>query len=125
VRTGQRGWPSFVSLGAAYLLMLQMLVAGLCLGGAGEADQANPVICSSSGDQATESMPGHGHRHGPAFCLTGCNLCGSAAATPPEFRQVSAIALTGAAVTFAVPNDRIIAKSEPTSPRARGPPRAV
>jgi hypothetical protein len=117
VRTGQRGWLSWVSLGAAYLLMLQTLVVGFRLGG--EADQVDTIICSPAGDQAAPNMPGQGHRHGPDCCLIGCGLCGSSAATPTEIRPINAVVLKELSY------DRIIAKSESTSHRARGPPQAV
>lgn len=89
---GRRRWRARTALVAAYLLVLQALVAGFA--GAAEAalapvDAFGTVICSSAhGEVPDMPAPDRTDGHALACCMPGCAMSVSAAAPPPDIAVV-------------------------------------
>ncbi|WAC27002.1 DUF2946 family protein [Ancylobacter sp. SL191] len=105
--TGKRqGWSFVVALGAAYMLVLQLLLTGLALGthaAPSLADSNNGVICLGTGTGGSTPDAPTAPPHLPDCCQLGC-LLGTvlapapsvtvAAVFPPETTGPSVLPLT-------------------------------
>jgi hypothetical protein len=115
----------WVALGAAYLVLVQMLVTGIALGAeATPSRQAGlpTVICSFRGSSAVPDGTGHpsGPAHLPECCTLGCSMFGPTVAPPPAMvslplsRQITQTPVVAFADQAPAPGER----RTPGNPRA-------
>jgi len=125
VNLRRKRWDLWVALGAAYFLVVQILVTGIALGAdAAPSRQAGlpTVICSFHGPSTAPDGTGQpsGPAHLPDCCTLGCSMFGPAVAPPPAIASVSVARQVREAI-LAAPVDQ----TPPTTPRrTSGNPRA-
>ena len=106
---------------AAYLIVLQAVLAGLALGAAPVAADPLSIICNAAAsDSSPAQQPDRGHKSLPGCCVSGCPMLSGWTAPPPA----GAVAPRPAARNEAVLIDRsgvpppAAAGRTPLNPRA-------
>lgn len=121
-------WKLPFALLAAYLLVLQMVLAGFALGAMAAPDAADhqDILCSaaSTTDKAPDEAPGPSQTRHFDCCARGCPLLGGLLIVPAPVAEVSAIGFVVAPGPVPTP-DPGARSSYPRNQRtARGPPGA-
>lgn len=121
-------WKLPFALLAAYLLVLQMVLAGFALGALAAPDSADHqgIFCSASGatEAAPDEAPDPSQTQHFDCCARSCPMLGGLLITPPPAAEVSAIGFVVAPGPVPTP-DRGARSSYPRDQRtARGPPGA-
>jgi hypothetical protein len=124
----RQGWDVWVALGAAYLVVVQMLVTGIALGAqAAPSRQADlfTVICSFHGTTAAPDGPGQSsdHAHLPACCVLGCSMFGPTVAPPPAIAGILVPRQIVREPVFALADQPPLAQERRTPGNPRAPPR--
>lgn len=118
-------WKLPFALLAAYLLVLQMVLAGFALGALAAPDSADHqgIFCSASG--ATDAAPDPSQTRHFDCCARSCPMLGGLLITPPPAAEVSAVGFVVAPGPAPTP-DPSARSSYPRNQRtARGPPGAA
>lgn len=120
----RRGWRPLVAITASYLLVLQLLLAGLAVFGhaaPAQADGLAAVICTPDGLQQAPHDPGApADRHSTTCCLTSC--AGPQASVPPPSAVAAFAVPVASAATRPAPPALRLAGLRHSPSRARAPP---
>jgi hypothetical protein len=117
---------------AAYLLVVQTLVAGIALGtraGFFKLDAEAHVICSSVGASSSPRGPEQptdpDRSEHQICCILGCAMGGPIAGPPPATFAISGVQVAAAIVARSQSDDRIDITLERSPRKTRAPPRAA
>ncbi len=124
--TGKRqGWSFVVALGAAYLLVLQLLLTGLALGthaAPSLADSTNGVICLGTGTGGSTPDAPTAPPHLPDCCQLGC-LMGTVLAPATAVAVAAAFPSEAVSSSFLPPTSVVRGDEGWRTPRnSRAPP---
>lgn len=129
--TRRPAWKDWTALVAAYVLVLQVVVAGLAAGLATGAMAApapkgpGAVLCHGAADAGTLPTTGDGPAaHGAPCCIMGCATLGPLAAPPPADAALPARPFASAARMPRGQDVPARAGAAGTSNLARAPPAA-
>jgi hypothetical protein len=123
----RHGWRSWLAIGAAYLLVVQVLVTGVSMGISAapmSLDVSGLTIC---GDSVSDHSPdGSGQKpdktHLPSCCTLGCSMFGPSIAPPPALVSFSGMEMYGREIAARFRHDRVDARVQQTPHKPRGPP---
>lgn len=84
-------WRYLTALGAAYLLVVQLLVTGVFAGAQVQLDGTahDFTLCAPSGASADTGTPGDPAPKLPPCCMVGCTMLGWAGLLPPPTTRFS------------------------------------
>jgi hypothetical protein len=121
-------WHSWLALGAAYLVVIQALLAGLSIGVSAAPNGVEPagfVICSQR-DMQPPAADGPGReparQHGANCCVLGCDMFGPSVAPPPAIAASLALQTFARPAAMAIYRYRVNARLERTPRNPRAPP---
>lgn len=124
-QTMRKGWRPLVAIAASYLLVLQLMLAGLAVFGhaaPAQADGLASVICTPDGlQQASHDPAPPAGQHAAACCLMGCIGAGTASAPPPA-AIAAVVASAPSEASRPAPPAPLLAGIRHSPSRARAPP---
>lgn len=128
-KQGKRNWISWVAVAAAYLMIIQALLAGVKSGAMAAPNMTGipgHVLCLTDAiDTDLTEQPASNTAHAEQCCTIGCSMFGPTVSAPPQTSDVVLYPIQASAFDFDVTDDRIVCPVAQAPLNARAPPPSI